>query len=932
MLFLNPWLLAGLAGVAIPIIIHLVRRQAARPIDWGAMRFLMDSLVVRRRKMEWEDLVLMAARCLLLALLALALARPFVPPDSKVPWLFVLPAGLLGVALLGGSFVLSSARLRWWLRIASVGMLLGAAALVVMEKHLNLKRFEASGRRDVALVIDASSSSRLRAGGGTVFEALLDEAREVVKEAPRGTAFAVILGGPAPEALTAAPLTHRADVLGVLDALEPVGGTFRAHEALGAATLALAEGTNASKEIVVFTDVQRHGWRFENPGAWDGLGEVWEEMEPRLLLRRHAVPSSFRNVALSEVDFSREVIGTDREVAIRVTVENSGDEAVTPGAVELEVDGKAVGSEPVGLLVPGQSETVSFRHHFRDAGPAVVRARTEANDDLVVDDRAERVVAVRRTLSVLLVEGNPSGGFFERGAGYASLALAPGAADGGDYLMDPEVVPATRLVPDDLDGRDVVVLADVARLPAATATVLANKVAFGCGLLLITGPRAEKEFFNGWSGPAGSVLPLPLTEEMVEIDGVEPAGATFIHESLNWVTDEGDIHDALIRRWWRTGNPAEGAAQGAALSNGDALIGSRTYGNGRILQVTAAMDARAGNLPAKRSFVPLIHEWVTWAAGIGVDLNVESAWNPAVILGEADGGLTGRYFKRRQKDPSLVRVDSVIDFGWGGGRPHQSLPGDHFSVEWHGWIVAEVSGTHYFEVEVDDGFEMRIGDGGWMRCDGGRHPLGDHVFEADKPVEFEARYIEESGNAHVRLYWTPPGGSMGIVPATVFRPQGGTEGEALAVVDPRGLPREARVRMSGRGLELSINGAAVPGVYEVRAGEAGKDWLPGWEGGTLPVAVISDPEESRFDLMSEDDLAVVSAKIDLVSPSSVADILSVLDGKGFGREIWKLLAVAGFVLFLLETALARWVSRSRRVSEDVRVDLGDHLAGEGGRR
>ena len=101
MLFLNPWLLAGLVGATIPIIIHLVRQQAAKPVEWGAMRFLFDTISVRRRKMEWEDLLLMAARCLLLALLALALARPFIPPDSNIPWLFVLPAGLIGIALFG---------------------------------------------------------------------------------------------------------------------------------------------------------------------------------------------------------------------------------------------------------------------------------------------------------------------------------------------------------------------------------------------------------------------------------------------------------------------------------------------------------------------------------------------------------------------------------------------------------------------------------------------------------------------------------------------------------------------------------------------------------------------------------------------------------------------------------------------------------------
>ena len=53
------------------MIVHLLRRQAAKPVDWGAMRFLMDTLSERRRRMEWEDLLLMAARCLLLALAAL---------------------------------------------------------------------------------------------------------------------------------------------------------------------------------------------------------------------------------------------------------------------------------------------------------------------------------------------------------------------------------------------------------------------------------------------------------------------------------------------------------------------------------------------------------------------------------------------------------------------------------------------------------------------------------------------------------------------------------------------------------------------------------------------------------------------------------------------------------------------------------------------
>ena len=52
MLFLNQFLLFGLTGVLVPIILHLIRKQAAKPYDWGAMRFLFDTVAARRKRME----------------------------------------------------------------------------------------------------------------------------------------------------------------------------------------------------------------------------------------------------------------------------------------------------------------------------------------------------------------------------------------------------------------------------------------------------------------------------------------------------------------------------------------------------------------------------------------------------------------------------------------------------------------------------------------------------------------------------------------------------------------------------------------------------------------------------------------------------------------------------------------------------------------
>ena len=931
-------MLLGLAGVAIPVLIHLVRKQAAKPIDWGAMRFLFDTVAVRRRKMEWEDLLLMAARCLLLALIALAVARPFVPPDSGVPWMFVLPAALLGIAVLGGSFVIGNKRWRWMLRLAGVVVLLVAAGLVWFEKHLNLKRFEASGRRDVALVIDGSTSMELTRSGRTVFESALNEARELVREAPRGTAFTVVLGGPAPQAVTAAPLTHRADVLGVLDQLEPVGGTFRAHEALGMATLGLAEGNNASKEIIVFTDSQRHGWRLENPGAWDSLEAAWEALptKPKLILRNFGEPEAFRNLALTGLDFSREVVGTDRPVTVRISVANTGTDAVTPGEVQLEVDGNEVGRQAVGMLVPGQTETISFRHQFEQSGPSVVAARISVKDDLPVDDVIERVAAVRETLSVLLVDGNRAGDFFERASGYTALALAPGSVRGeesesGRYLMAPEVIPAGRLRVEDLAGRDVIVLADVPRLPAPLATAVDRRVVDGAGLIVVAGPKVEPGFYNAWEGSAGPVLPMSLGEEKVSQGGISPASATFIHESLELFREGSDLDGSRIFRWRGTGEAVPGGAPGASLANGDVLIASRNYGNGRSLLVCCALDARAGDLPGKRSFVPLVHELVTWSAGGGVGLNVASSWSPRVMLGESRGGITGRYFRRNEDAPVLERVDPAIDFDWQSGQADKRLPADNFRVEWSGRLMPPVTGTYVFHAEVDDELRVEVDDKS-MRWRQGSDEGFEVKLEAGDAVDFEAHFMEGSGHAAVRLFWTPPGDMRGIVPTGAFLPDSGPAGPVMKAQDPRGTPRSARIETVGRGQMLTIDGAAVPGIYQVEMGEAGAEWLPDWEGGTLPVAVISSPDESGFQGMRKDDLEMIRAHVDLVRPESVADTLAVLQGKGFGRGIWRLLAVAAFGFFLLESVLARWVSKSRRTAEDVRVEFGENTVWEGGGR
>jgi hypothetical protein len=72
---LLPAALAALAALAIPLVIHIARRTESRTIDFAALRWL-DALAKPRRRPRIDERWLLAVRLLLLAVMALWLARP----------------------------------------------------------------------------------------------------------------------------------------------------------------------------------------------------------------------------------------------------------------------------------------------------------------------------------------------------------------------------------------------------------------------------------------------------------------------------------------------------------------------------------------------------------------------------------------------------------------------------------------------------------------------------------------------------------------------------------------------------------------------------------------------------------------------------------------------------------------------------------------
>jgi Aerotolerance regulator N-terminal len=79
MSFLSPlWLMLG-AAVAVPLLLHLLRRNVATRVEFPAARYLQRAEAEHSRSLRIRNLLLMMLRVLIVLALALAAARPFLP-------------------------------------------------------------------------------------------------------------------------------------------------------------------------------------------------------------------------------------------------------------------------------------------------------------------------------------------------------------------------------------------------------------------------------------------------------------------------------------------------------------------------------------------------------------------------------------------------------------------------------------------------------------------------------------------------------------------------------------------------------------------------------------------------------------------------------------------------------------------------------------
>lgn len=632
--FLNPGLAAvGLACIAVPILIHILMRRRRRPVPWGAMQFLLAAYRQQRRRMNFEQWLLLAARCLIVALIALAIGKPV---------------------------------------LAALGANEGVRA------------------RTVYLLLDNSLTSQTSTSPGTAtvsdFTALKENARTLLSTLSPGRgdrAALITLAGPArADVLPAAP--DAAQVAQLVERTEPAASRADIEGALRLTRQAIQEEKNAagSEAVVVVLSTFRSG-AVDIARALESLSTT---SRPVRVIAASPSQTVADNVTIARAQPLRPLLITGEasatgpatgSIPVRIELTRSG--TLAQGVTQVRAWLRSESAEPavqsaVVSWTPGQRTATAFvtldaRAATRDA---TLHVETDA-DAILADNTFIRPIESVSTLRVALITPTLSAGASAIDAfssqDWLALALSPQtpnplrATDASGIRL--ETVDPARLTAGaaaELAGAATIVVTQPHTLDAGGWRALATATERGAFLIIVP-PEAEAA--HTWFDACAQSLSLPfsLSREPVAIGGDE--GLAIAPQStlppdedlLALVRPELEelVKPVRVRKVLTVQPRADSAGTPSptallSLAEGTPLIISARTPSGSLVALWLAPPALSWtDLPAKPLMVPLLQELVRQGAG-------RSGPQRTLTAGNALRTVTGATELASTDGASLIRI------------------------------------------------------------------------------------------------------------------------------------------------------------------------------------------------------------------------------------------------------------------------------------
>ena len=557
MSFLAPFFLAGALAVGLPILFHLIRRTSREKTVFSSLMFLQPTPPRVTRRSRLENIFLLLLRCLILCLLALGFARPFIQKP-------------LAADSLGGN-----------------------------------------GKR-VVILLDKSASMRRE----TLWAEAQTRAREIVRKSAPGDGISIVAFDQGLRSLltferwSAMPWSERVPfALKRVDETKPGWGATHLGNALLHAVELLEEASSRdqdkqrTRQIVVCTDLQE-GSRLEGLQGYEWPRGIEVSLEPLPVKR----PT---NAGLQLVTDRDDTDQAQPDASPRVRVQNAGDSKREQFQVGW-LDGKSrgfVGTPFDTYVPPGQSRTIQAPKPL----PGVPFERLGlAGDDQEFDNVAYVVPPTADQIKILYL-GNETETdstqplyFVKRAfpqtrrqhiqivARAADALLASGDTDGVQLMMLADAPPDDRLKAVQRflnDGKTVLVVMKSAGAARAISGIL--------GQPSLTAEEAVSSSYA----------------MLGRIDFEHPLFAPFADPRFS---DFTKIHFWKHRRL-ELGQASSGRVV-ARFDGGDPALVQFSVGKGMLLVLTSAWHPADSQLALSTKFVPLLYSILEQSGGIKAQL------------------------------------------------------------------------------------------------------------------------------------------------------------------------------------------------------------------------------------------------------------------------------------------------------------------------
>ena len=451
MSLMHAGLAAGAALAALPVILHLFMRQTPKHVIFPALRLIRERQKRSKKRMRIKNWLLLLARMILVALMALALSRPSL--YSQVP--------------------------------------LGSE----------------SQPTALGLVFDTSLSMDYKEKDKTRLDEAKERAREILGKLPDSSQVFVVdsaVPGP-PLGLPPSAALKQIDALTVNPVNRPL------NSAMGQVYPAVAECDRPLHVVYVLTDLCRSSWNPERPA--DGIefatGAKTTKGSKIATFILGVAAKEIVNVALDSAEPSSSVATQGEPIEIRGRIRSQSSKPMTR-VVEFEVDGKKKDEKTVEVPSNGEIE-VNFTARPRAGEADLHQGKIKlsgAPDPYVDDDERFFTFKVRPPLKVLLIYDDP----YE--AEFVAAAIDPDQGASATRPIQTERVRTSELATKfggNLQGFSTIFVLNVAQLDEFTDwAALSRYVHEGGGLVVAAGHRSRPENYN--SAIASPLLPAQLGE------------------------------------------------------------------------------------------------------------------------------------------------------------------------------------------------------------------------------------------------------------------------------------------------------------------------------------------------------------------------------------------------------------------------------------